>query len=217
MKTFILCVLLSIGLSPQFGTKGFKLTFGSSAHAQTYGSETDPWGGNVITGGYLPDEEGASYTQSGEFCAATTMSYIGDFLGMNLNPSDIMMDFVHNDATAYANMLGSGVPFNQIDALVGSAFDYTVLHDASLNPDSEPGMELMYGALDNGHPLMGTFRNENGMLHDVMVVGYDDESGLVRVLDPGDGQYSYQDPSSYVKVIEINGPKPTTEYFPVYP
>jgi|GEM_PF-5143383 len=206
MKIFILCILLTVGIYPSLSKTGIGLNAGAKVFAQDYGSEDDSHGDITITGGFLPNEYGTTETQVGNLCVPYTMEYIGDFFGIDIDPTGLAYEYANEDTDLYDSFFDNGIPYNQIETIAATKFNLSVVYDNVTNPNSA-NSDLLYGILDEGHPLMATYRDASFGLHEVMVTGYDPINGATKALNSQTGQWEYQDPGDYIKVIEVTGPK----------
>lgn len=194
MKKIIILIMLFFNLIPCLEKGKLSFTGSTNVYAQ-YGNEYDEDGYTIIYGGDFPEE--GTDIQYGNLCVAKTMENIGDYYGMNLDQFDITSDWADNNNTSLNNIISGGVPYQDLESFIGSIFDYKLLSDSY----------DITGAIDNGHPIMGGYLGDE-MGHMVMILGYDDESGLVTVLDPATDHYNVVESSEFYFLAEILPPSP---------
>jgi len=193
-------------------TGGSGYTEGVPTGDDTDGGYDDPYGyyttptsdgdGNYFTPidqGTLPPDDGSFHQPVNTgMCVYFSMAALGTYFGVSLDPYDLASDYASEYQHDPAEALSLGVSNSEVNSFLNSIFVTEDITDPLTLSDD----------LDDEYPATGTMLNDDGHSgHQVVIVGYDLESGIVEYYDPQDGYYGSTDYSDFSNIVKISMPQ----------
>ncbi len=199
MKKTILLIVLFFNLIPQIDNGNISFNLSTEAYAQDWAVEYDQNGNFYfpIDNGDLPDDDGTEVQGDNMMCVFKSIEVVSGYFGGDLDQWNVAADYSDIYNLQYNEVIAkTGVSTGNMESFLSN---YFYVNEIS-------GPIALQQSIDNGYPSMGTIRNGNGSLHEVVIVSCD-IGGTVEYYDVGTGHYASGNTGVFEYIYEVQ-PKP---------